>query len=215
MAIPIDKKLYNKVKQEANIVYDKPSAYKSMWIQKEYKNQGGTYKEDGKERKLQRWIDEEWKDIGNKEYPVYRPTKRVTKDTPLTIDEIDPIQAKKQIELKQVIKGDANLPPFKKSLRNDICKYSNPKKVLQNAINYIGKDVIIDISNKHNKKYMIYNPTIEKWIHFGQMGYEDFTYHKDSTRRENYLKRTANIKGDWKDDKYSPNNLSRNLLWEK
>jgi hypothetical protein len=100
------------------------------------------------------------------------------------------------------------------SLRKDICKYSNPKKVLENAINYIGNDVIIDISTKPNKKYMVYNPTTEKWIHFGEIGYEDFTYHKDLTRRENYLKRTANIKGNWATDKYSPNNLSRYLLWE-
>jgi hypothetical protein len=45
------------------------------------------------------------------------------------------------------------------------------------------------------------------------MGYEDFTKHKDDKRRENYLKRTTNIPGNWKDNKYSPNNLSRNILW--
>jgi len=50
-------------------------------------------------------------------------------------------------------------------------------------------------------------------VHFGQMGYEDFTKHKDPARRDNYLKRTANIKGDWRSDKFSPNNLSRNILW--
>ena len=53
----------------------------------------------------------------------------------------------------------------------------------------------------------------KKWIYFGQMGYEDFTKHKDDKRRENYLKRTTNIPGNWKDNKYSPNNLSRNILW--
>jgi hypothetical protein len=45
------------------------------------------------------------------------------------------------------------------------------------------------------------------------MFYEDFTKHKDEKRRENYLKRTANIRGKWKDDPYSKNNLSRCLLW--
>ena len=50
-------------------------------------------------------------------------------------------------------------------------------------------------------------------IHFGAAGMSDFTKHKDPKRRENYLKRTANMKGNWKDDMYSPNNLSRNLLW--
>jgi hypothetical protein len=45
------------------------------------------------------------------------------------------------------------------------------------------------------------------------MGYEDFTKHKDPIRRHNYLTRTANMKGNWKDNPYSPNNLSRNILW--
>ena len=79
MPIPIDTNLYNQVYEEAGNVYKKPSAYKSMWIQKEYKKRGGTYKEDGKERKLERWKNEEWADVGNMQYPVYRPTKRVTK----------------------------------------------------------------------------------------------------------------------------------------
>ena len=112
MPIPLDTKLYKKVFREADIVYDKPSAYKSMWIQREYKRRGGIYKEDGKERKLDRWKKEEWRDIGNKDYPVYRPTKRVSKSTPLTVFEIDPNQAKSQIALKQKIKGSKNLPPF-------------------------------------------------------------------------------------------------------
>ena len=60
---------------------------------------------------------------------------------------------------------------------------------------------------------MIFHPMTKKWIHFGQMGYEDFTKHKDKKRQENYLKRTAAMRGDWKDNEYSPNNLSRNILW--
>jgi len=47
---------------------------------------------------------------------VYRPTKRITKDTPLTASEIDPKQAKKQIKRKQIIKGSKNLPPFQKKI---------------------------------------------------------------------------------------------------
>ena len=105
--------LYEEVKAEADKKYDKPSAYKSGWIVKEYKKRGGTYKGKKDEKKgLARWYKEEWADIGGKDYPVYRPTKRITKDTPLTASEIDPKQAKKQIKKKQVIKGDKNLPPF-------------------------------------------------------------------------------------------------------
>jgi hypothetical protein len=59
---------------------------------------------------------------------------------------------------------------------------------------------------------MIITPDEHK-IHFGQMGYEDFTKYGDRDRRDNYLKRTENIRGDWKQNKYSPNSLSRNVLW--
>jgi hypothetical protein len=52
-----------------------------------------------------------------------------------------------------------------------------------------------------------------KWAHFGQIGYEDYTKHKDEYRRMNYLLRSSNIKGNWKNDMYSPNNLSINILW--
>ena len=45
------------------------------------------------------------------------------------------------------------------------------------------------------------------------MGYEDFTFHKDLKRRDAYLRRTANMRGNWKNNPYSPNNLSRNILW--
>ena len=62
------------------------------------------------------------------------------------------------------------------------------------------------------KKYMVKNPN-NKWIHFGQLNYSDFTHHNSLIRRDNYLKRSKNINGNWKNDKYSANNLSRNLLW--
>ena len=112
-AIPINKKLYEKAKAEVYPKYKKPSAYRSGAVVKRYKELGGKFKEDG-ERKLKRWFQEEWKDIGNKDYPVYRPTKRITKDTPLTPSEINPQNLGKQIETKQKIKGEKNLPPFEK-----------------------------------------------------------------------------------------------------
>lgn len=59
---------------------------------------------------------------------------------------------------------------------------------------------------------MIQDPN-NKWIHFGQMGYEDYTKHRDENRRMNYLNRASKIKGHWKTNKYSPNNLAIHLLW--
>ena len=90
--------------------------------------------------------------------------------------------------------------------------YSNPSKVQKNAYEYLGKNAKIYISTKKNKKYMILNPD-DKWVHFGQMNYEDFTKHSDPIRQQNYLIRSANIQGNWRNDPYSSNNLSRHLLW--
>ena len=84
MPIIDDEKLYQHVKEDADELYKKPSAYKSGWIVKEYKRRGGTYTDDGKEKFLKRWFNENWTDIGGKDYPVYRPTKRVSSKTPLT-----------------------------------------------------------------------------------------------------------------------------------
>lgn len=94
----------------------------------------------------------------------------------------------------------------------ELLNYSNPKIVLQKAKKYLGNDVNITISTRKDKKYMIKSP-YGLWVHFGQMGYEDYTYHKNDIRRNNYLNRSANIKGNWEEDIYSPNNLSRNILW--
>ena len=95
----------------------------------------------------------------------------------------------------------------------EILKYSNPKQVYKNAVEYLGNNVVMYLSNKSNKKYMVLNPYTNKFISFGQMGYEDFTKHKNLIRRHNYLRRTENMRGNWRDNLYSPNNLSRNILW--
>jgi hypothetical protein len=118
MPTPKDKVLYEKVKKMADEIYKKNSAYKSGYIVQEYKRRGGEYIDDKKPKELKRWFQEDWKDIGKLtkgyNYPVYRPTIRVNKKTPLTVMEINPKQLKEQIKLKQKIKGDKNLPPFKK-----------------------------------------------------------------------------------------------------
>jgi hypothetical protein len=90
--------------------------------------------------------------------------------------------------------------------------FSNPTEVQRKAMKYLGKNTLVYLSTRKNKKYMVKSPD-NKLIHFGQMGYEDFTKHKDKERRDSYLKRATKIKGNWKDNKYSPNNLAINLLW--
>lgn len=108
-----DKALYEKAKAKVYAIYKKPSAYRSGALVKEYKRLGGTYSGQKTKMGLTAWFREMWKDVGKKDYPVYRPTVRVNKDTPLTVREIDPKNLRKQIELKQKIKGNKNLPPFR------------------------------------------------------------------------------------------------------
>ena len=112
MPIVLDKELYKQVKQKADEIYQKSSAYKSGYIVKKYKELGGRYADDNESKTLKRWYKEKWEDVGNQAYPVFRPTVRVNKNTPLTINEIKPSNLKQQIKLKQKIRGDKNLPPF-------------------------------------------------------------------------------------------------------
>ena len=90
-------------------------------------------------------------------------------------------------------------------------KVSNPMIALHNARKWLG-NVNLYISSDPDKKYMIINQ-YGKHINFGDINYEDYTYHRDKYRQRLYLSRSAGIKGDWKKDKYSPNNLSREILW--
>lgn len=98
--------------------------------------------------------------------------------------------------------------------KEEVLKYSNPIKVVKNAEKYLGSKTKVYFSTRNNKKYMIMNPNTGKFSHFGQMGYSDYTLHNDPERRKKYLDRATNIKGNWKDDPYSPNNLSIHILWQ-
>jgi hypothetical protein len=97
--------------------------------------------------------------------------------------------------------------------QREIVKYSNPQIVKKNLIKYFNSNIPLYLSSRKDKKYMIQDPN-GKWIHFGQMQMFDFTKHQDEERRQRYLKRATNIKGNWKDNKYSPNNLSIWGLWQ-
>jgi hypothetical protein len=94
----------------------------------------------------------------------------------------------------------------------ELIKYSDPAKAQELAHQYLGPKIELLISTKKDKKYMVHTPD-NKVVHFGQMGMEDFTRHKDEDRKKKYLARATKIKGKWKDNKYSPNNLSINILW--
>ena len=114
--IPKDTKLYENIKKKVNKQITQHSAYRSGILVKEYKKAYlKKYKSDeaynGKKtnkKGLARWFKEEWKnqrgEVGYKKTnDVYRPTKRVTRKTPLTFNELTKYElakAKKNKEIK-------------------------------------------------------------------------------------------------------------------
>jgi hypothetical protein len=122
---PTNKKLYDTVIALANKKFLAPSSiYRSSWIVKEYKKRGGEYSGTiNKAQGLLRWYKENWinlnkpiksktgKIIGyekcgrkssnsKEQYPLCRPEKRVTKNTPKTYKEL----SKKQIDKAKIAK---------------------------------------------------------------------------------------------------------------
>jgi len=127
-------------------------------------------------------------------------------------DEQDYIQS--NLIKKEIKKLSSNLLIKAKDISKDdnLYKISNPKEAQKEAFKYLGPNAILYKSEKPKKKYKIFDPNNNKYIHFGS-DMEDHLYHQNEIRRENYLKRASNIKGNWKNNLYSPNNLSINILW--
>jgi hypothetical protein len=118
---PRDQKLYNKTKKMLYKKQPNHSAYRSGLLVQKYKQnftkKHGTRKQPyiGKKNKkigLKRWFDEEWVnqrgEIGYKhKNDVYRPSKRITKKTPITFNELSKKQIKKA-RTKKYRKGRVN-----------------------------------------------------------------------------------------------------------
>ena len=98
-------------------------------------------------------------------------------------------------------------------LLDDLYIYSNPKLAQKNAFELFGKNGILYKSTHKGKKYMIYDPFQNKFIHFGSIDYEDYLKHNNDRRRNAYLSRALNIRGNWAKNPYSPNSLAINILW--
>ena len=116
-----NQELYDKVKKQIYAKYPVHSAYRSGLLVKTYKEQGGKY--IGKENKssgLNRWFKEKWVnsrvEVGYKnKSDVYRPTVRVSKDTPTTFKEL----TKEQIEKAKAAKTKTGrVQKFDKSYKN-------------------------------------------------------------------------------------------------
>ena len=84
--------------------------------------------------------------------------------------------------------------------------YSDPEIVRQKA-QQLGLNPVHESSRK-DKKFMVFDG--RTMVHFGQMGYEDYTKHGDEKRRDNFRKRNHR----WASaPRYSPAYLSYNILW--
>lgn len=76
-------------------------------------------------------------------------------------------------------------------------------------------------STRKNKKFMVKVRDTENnkdvIVHFGQVGYSDYTKHHDPQRKKNYLTRSAGIRDKQgrltKDNPLSPNYWARRYLW--
>lgn len=114
--VPTDKKLYAHVKKLIYAKYPKHSAYRSGLLVQKYKERFAKKypnkspyigdKPRVTEGGLSRWYAEDWKsDTGKYKYTskssVYRPSKRITKDTPITMSELTPSELKRAKRIKR------------------------------------------------------------------------------------------------------------------
>lgn len=97
---------------------------------------------------------------------------------------------------------------------DELFKTSNPILAQKIVKKIYGNDTKLLPSDRIGKKYKILNKDNNKFIHFGDIKMEDYLKHQDEERRERYLKRAIGIKGNWRDDMYSPNLLSILITWD-
>jgi len=130
----LNPKIYEKARKIADKKYERHSAYKSMFINKTYKELGGKYKTKNKSKmgSTDKWNKEEWIQVlpylkngekiacgmDNKKNKVCRPFKRINKDTPITLTELLKLHSKKDlINLSNKKLKDMNGRVFWKNLK--------------------------------------------------------------------------------------------------
>jgi hypothetical protein len=127
MPEPANKELYAKAKAAINQTYGtKTSAYRSMALIKKYKSMGGTYRDDGGSKKTTRWRKEKWVDLNqpkegggyhvcghkntqNNKYPLCRPSKTVSSETPKKYQDISQSRIATVNLKKQKLKNKGNI----------------------------------------------------------------------------------------------------------
>lgn len=213
MPEPTDQKLYDLVKKRVYKEIPKHSAYRSGIVvqkyKKSFKSKYGAARSPYKGKKtqkkgLKRWFAEDWRnqrgEIGYKyKNDVYRPTKRITKNTPTTFSELSKKEIKRARREKRRTKRVKN---FKKQSGGGSRGGEHYGIKMKETI------VSIKPSSIPEKKYMALVRNKEdkstRLIHFGASDYEQY---KDSTgvgkytrknhgnprRRHNYFTRHSGI----------------------
>ena len=101
-AMPANPQLYARIRVEVYKEMPTHSAYRSATLVRRYKDSGGMYK--GKKptegEGLRRWLKEDWRNqrggVGyQKKGDVYRPTRRVNSQTPITFGELTAAEVRK------------------------------------------------------------------------------------------------------------------------
>jgi hypothetical protein len=100
---------------------------------------------------------------------------------------------------------------------SELIKVSDPTEVKRRFEKYRGSaKATIEPSPREDKKYLVRVAPADgkrgRAVHFGST-LADFTKHGDEAKRKSYRARSGGIRGDWRDDKWSANNLARELLW--
>ena len=106
----LNKELYKKAKKIADEKYKRHSAYKSMFLVKTYKDMGGKYSGKKETKGVSNWRKEKWVQVseflltgkkiicGEGQNPKgCRPTVRIDKNTPITLNELIKLHGKKKL----------------------------------------------------------------------------------------------------------------------
>lgn len=205
--VPKNIELYNKIKDEVYKQYPTHSLYRSALIVKRYKNEGGEYETTNEPQNtgINKWFKENWLSANDflrgdvvkcgdnnaekyNEYPLCYAEKRLKKFT--------------KKELKELIKEKTDLRE----------KHLPTKELTGKGDRELYKLYPSTVKNRKWDLYYEKDGKVKK-VSFGHPDYEDYTQHHDKQRRTNYLTRTANMRGEWKGDPWSRNNLSREILW--
>lgn len=107
--VPLQPHLYRQIKEQVYAEIPTHSAYRSGLVVQRYKQKGGKYSGDRERGSLRRWFKEEWRNQrGEEGYrekgDVYRPTRRVDRNTPKTFRELGASKIRSAMKEK-AIKG--------------------------------------------------------------------------------------------------------------